>query len=121
MERNFAIVLIFVIGFSLNVANGIAPASPSTPATPTAPTWPPPNVQKCRSSFESLHQCFKQISAPSFWWFRHPQVSPACCNAIQEISDDCADTVYGHFHNPFFALFLKAHCSQSTPAPPPNA
>lgn len=123
MERNLAILLLFTVSSTLFVANVVAQEAPSTPATPTLPQWPPPNVQKCWSSFESLHQCFKGISSQSFWWFRHPLVSPDCCKAIQEISDDCADTVYGHFHNPFFALFLKAHCSssQATPAPPPKA
>lgn len=127
MERNLAIVLLFILCSTLYVANGVAPPEPSTPVTPAVHKWPyhpaPPNVQKCLSSFQSLHECFSEISSQPFWWLRHPSVTPACCNATQEISDDCADTVYGHFHNPFFALFLKAHCSQSqvSAAPPPQA
>lgn len=122
MERTSAITLLFLFYSTLLwVANGVAPPTPSAPATPTFPTiptfprWPihpplPPNVQKCWSSFGSLHQCFVEISQS--FWSRRPLVSPACCEAIQEITDDCEDTVFGHFNNPFFAPFLRAHCSQ---------
>lgn len=85
MERNLAMILLFTVSSTLFVANVVAQEAASTPPTPTLPQWPPPNVQKCWSSFESLHQCFKGISSESFWWFRHPLVVPTVARLFRRL------------------------------------
>ena len=46
------------------------------------------------------------------FWTQKPSLRPDCCQAIKEVDEDCASTVFARFENPFLQYKLNVYCAQ---------
>ncbi|KAL5799021.1 hypothetical protein ACOSQ2_003841 [Xanthoceras sorbifolium] len=81
----------------------------------SAPKWQPPTfsdpkMKTCLSDLSVVSTCMIDLSA-SFFSKDVSNLKPECCSTFQKLSDDCANTVFSHFNNPFFQMLVKQHCS----------
>ncbi|KAJ4708994.1 ECA1 gametogenesis related family protein [Melia azedarach] len=73
------------------------------------------DVQKCWSSLTSIPSCLTEIYG-SFSFGQIGKIGPACCTAIDQISDGCWSNMFRY--NTFFSPeLLKKFCA----SPPPQA
>ncbi|KAJ9163030.1 hypothetical protein P3X46_022752 [Hevea brasiliensis] len=86
------------------------------------PSQPPkwdPKVVKCLQDFHVEKKCARQILASL--WHRKVSVGPECCNIVNQLSEDCAETVFAGLTHSFFTFVLKQYCAHHRSAPPPKA
>ncbi|KAK8655233.1 hypothetical protein V6N13_107821 [Hibiscus sabdariffa] len=110
MPRKPSPVLIISAFMALFVAAG--EAQELLPPPGQGP-FQPGEVQKCWSSLTSIQGCVLEIST-SFFQGKTGGISPACCQAITQISDNCWHKMFPL--NPLFPPVLRKSCS--TPTPP---
>ncbi|KAK8654976.1 hypothetical protein V6N13_107569 [Hibiscus sabdariffa] len=110
MPRKPSSVLIISAFMALFIAAG--EAQQLLPPPGQGP-FQPGEVQKCWSSLTSIQGCVSEISTP-FFQGKTGGITPACCQAITKISDNCWHKMFPL--NPLFPPFLKTSCS--TPTPP---
>ncbi|KAJ4882621.1 Prolamin_like domain-containing protein [Raphanus sativus] len=71
--------------------------------------FPPQEVTRCLSDKKEVGTCFDDIAKTFFT--RKAAIGSECCAVIKKMNKDCEKTVFGSFHNPFFAGYVKLHCS----------
>ncbi|KAL5799025.1 hypothetical protein ACOSQ2_003845 [Xanthoceras sorbifolium] len=75
-----------------------------------SPTFSDPKMKTCLSDLSVVGTCMSDLYA-SFFSKDVSNLKPECCSAFQKLSDDCTNTVFSHFNNPFFQMLVKQHCS----------
>ncbi|XP_012478025.1 uncharacterized protein LOC105793725 [Gossypium raimondii] len=89
-----------------------------SPPLPPPPPQPPMVNGKCLgTTLASKLTCLQDVIS-SILMFR-PYVSPECCAAVQATHEDCLNTIFDEFNNPFLAPLVQQQCFQ-TPNPNPN-
>ncbi|XWS12044.1 hypothetical protein CRYUN_Cryun37aG0056800 [Craigia yunnanensis] len=70
---------------------------------------PPIEIQPCESHLPDIDACIGYIL--NAFLTNEPNVGPACCKAITEISQDCFNGLIPPFISQFFGPFIKELCS----------
>lgn len=79
---------------------------------------PSPELAKCFSDHKKVTKCLTKVfkSKPTVG-----SKSCDCCTEIKTLNEDCENTDFGSFRNPFFNYYVKKHCytqGGSTPEAP---
>ncbi|MBA0736622.1 hypothetical protein Gogos_010157 [Gossypium gossypioides] len=75
-------------------------------------------VDKCWSSLSNVNGCVTEIINSFFGGQMFTIISPACCNAIMKLNDDCWPILFPFY--PYFPPYLKNYCGETATATPPK-
>ncbi|KAJ4708983.1 ECA1 gametogenesis related family protein [Melia azedarach] len=112
---NNAAPMVILVSIAMLIATGLGQVTPIPPFTQILGLLSPlPDVIKCWSSLTSIPSCLTEVYG-SFLLGQIGKIDPVCCEAINEINDNCWPKMFPL--NPFFPPLIKNFCA----APPLQA